>query len=344
VPVALFAVRAGVPRNAPPRLELLSPGPYFADGNSAILLRLTPPSGSLLRAQDAEIRLSSGEAGARLEAVRPAAEGLEIVLRAGVIPGRVVVETLARGVSPLRLEFETLLDATDRFADGTPDFLRLDSQADRQAFRRWFVFLAESQALRETRDLPGEISDCAALLRFAYREALRDHGGDWPAVLRLPFPPAIPPVRKYSYPRTPLGAGLFRVRPGSYRAEDPAGGTFAQFADAQTLMRLNTHFITREVQMAAPGDLLFFRQLSQDLPFHAMVVVGGSEIAAAAGDQHEWDDWLVYHTGPLDNTPGEIRRVRLADLMQHPLPQWRPRAGNPAFLGVYRWNILREGN
>src|SRR5690349_21968790 len=25
----------------------------------------------------------------------------------------------------------------------------------------------------------------------------------------------------------------------------------------------------------------------------------------------------------------------------HPSPRWRPVAGNPNFLGVYRWNVLR---
>jgi uncharacterized protein YfaT (DUF1175 family) len=53
----------------------------------------------------------------------------------------------------------------------------------------------------------------------------------------------------------------------------------------------------------------------------------------------------VYDTGPIDHTPkgktGELRRVLLAELIDHPQPQWRPVPGNPNFLGVYRWNILR---
>jgi hypothetical protein len=32
---------------------------------------------------------------------------------------------------------------TDFAADGTPDFLRLEDPADRQAFTAWFTFLAE---------------------------------------------------------------------------------------------------------------------------------------------------------------------------------------------------------
>jgi uncharacterized protein YfaT (DUF1175 family) len=42
--------------------------------------------------------------------------------------------------------------------------------------------------------------------------------------------------------------------------------------------------------------------------------------------------------------PGEMRRVRLEELLQHPSPRWRPVEGNRNFLGVYRWNILKEAN
>ena len=48
------------------------------------------------------------------------------------------------------------------------------------------------------------------------------------------------------------------------------------------------------------------------------------------------DDFLVYHTGPDDRGPGEIRKVRMADLLQHPAPRWRPVPSNRAFIGVFR--------
>ena len=34
---------------------------------------------------------------------------------------------------------------SDSFEDGTPDFLRLDDDNDRRAFRRWFTYIAEAQ-------------------------------------------------------------------------------------------------------------------------------------------------------------------------------------------------------
>src|SRR5271165_6468285 len=68
---------------------------------------------------------------------------------------------------------------TDRFEDGTPDFLRLDSPQDRDSFRRWFAVIAEYQALRPEKELPTEINDCAALIRYAYRNALHAHDEAW---------------------------------------------------------------------------------------------------------------------------------------------------------------------
>ena len=168
------------------------------------------------------------------------------------------------------------------------------------------------------------------------REALREHDGEWADHMRLP-PVAMPPdVRKYAYPFTPLGASLFRVHPGPYRQSDLRTSAFAEFADAQTLMRRNTHFLTRDLNRAEPSDLLFFRQLEQNLPFHVMIVLGESSL------QPSPERWIVYHTGPSGNHKGEMRRPSFAQLLAHPSPQWRPVPGNTNFLGVYRWNILRE--
>jgi len=208
----------------------------------------------------------------------------------------------------------------------TADPLHLDDPTDRTAFRHWFTFLAEVQAW-QPRAAPAEITDCAALIRFAYREALRPHDGEWARRLRLPVLPLAPGVEKYQYPRTPDGPGLFRT---GY------GDALSEFADAENLYRWNTHAVGRDLRHALPGDLLFFRQLEQHMPYHAMIFVGPGHF------ESQGQAWLVYHTGPSSGGPGEIRRVSTAQLARHPLPQWRPLEGNTNYLGVYRWNILRE--
>lgn len=236
----------------------------------------------------------------------------------------------------VRGAFAAVPDRSDADGDGFPAFLTLDTEHDRRSFRRWFTFLAEAMYYRPPGVLPREVSDCAALLRFAYREALREHSGTWAAELGLEAAPPESSVEKYRYPYTPLGGDLFRIQPGPFSpgGEDAA---FAQFADADKLRRYNAHFRSRRLEDAQPGDLLFYRQLEQDLPFHAMIYLGPSQFEPGG-------DWVVYHTGPLEGGPGEIRRPAAAQLLRHPSPRWRPLAGNANFLGVYRWNILRESD
>ena len=262
---------------------------------------------------------------------------LEGVLLAPVNPGQTDLRIAFRHHT-IRVPVTFLFDPTDSFADGTPDFLRLHTAQDRQAFRAWFSSIAESQAGRPK--LPAEIDDCAALLRFAYREALHAHDETW--LLSHPIETPQASIRQYVYPQTPLGANLFRVRPGPFLPEDLRNGSFAQFADARTLMERNTYLVGRDLRLARPGDLIFYRQLDQNSPydvpdatphrspFHSMIFCG--------------ETGVVYHTGPIHQGKGEMRRLLLSDLLHHPDVRWRPLPENANFLGVYRWNILREGD
>jgi len=219
---------------------------------------------------------------------------------------------------------------TDRFGDGTPDFLRLTDPTDEAAFRQWFTAIANYQASRRAGDVPPEITDCASLLRFAYREALKRHDDTWFAATGMEVTALPGEIRAWRYPETPLGAGLFRVRPGAFTPPDASNGAFAQFADAKTLVERNAFFVARDVRQAQPGDLLFYRQFGQSSPWHSMIVtrIGGQSA-------------VVYDTGDDHGHPGELRLVAMAELIDHPQQQWRPVPGNPNFLGVYRWNILR---
>jgi uncharacterized protein len=219
----------------------------------------------------------------------------------------------------------------DSFGDGLPDALRLHSIEDRTAFRRWFWRLAEMQAELPDAEKAGEIQDCAALLRYSYREALKAHNAEWAETQHV-GDVAFESVRQWRYPDTMLGTGLFRVRPGLFLEGDESNGAFEQFADAHALMSWNTYRVGRSLKAAKPGDLIFFRQLEQNSPYHSMVITGSDA------------DWVVYHTGPIGKHKGEMRRMTVADLLQHPDLRWRPVTENPNFLGVFRWNLLREGD
>ncbi len=192
--------------------------------------------------------------------------------------------------------------------------IRLLDESDRASFRAWFVFLADAQFYRPTAD----VTDCAGLVRHAVREALRAHTPEW---IRQAALPVVPPLADVRRPPRPSADGwpLFRISKTSS----------AEFADARTIVRFNTLPVGRDTRAARPGDLLYFRRAGAAQPDHLMVVVGPSVFDGSA------DDWLVYHTGPDGGSPGEVRKVRLRDLIRHPSAHWRPVAENPSFVGVF---------
>jgi uncharacterized protein YfaT (DUF1175 family) len=225
---------------------------------------------------------------------------------------------------------------SDTASDGTPDFLRLNSEQDRRTFRRWFTFLAEVQYFTPASQRSPEIVDCAALLRYCYRLALSRHDGNWAAESHLPLVPAGSSVAKYQYPFTPLKANLFRVQPGPFTPADLDNGSFAEFANAETLQRYNTFLVGRDVRQARPGDLIFFRRSGAPPVYHSMIFIGKSQIAPSP------ENYFVYNTGPEGSRTGEMRRLSVSELMHFPDPQWRPQPANAQFLGIFRWNILRD--
>jgi uncharacterized protein len=219
--------------------------------------------------------------------------------------------------------------------------VRLADASDRAALRAWFVLLADAQFYRTTPD----VTDCAALVRHALREALRPHTPEWRRTMALPGAPVYADVRV----KTPLNEGgglaMFRVSDASGARSTSAGAATAaaayqEFADAKTIVRLNARPIGRDVEALRPGDLIYFHQPSQNASDHLMVFVGSSSF------ESEGRDWVVYHTGPESSSaraaagPGEVRKVRLRDLMRHPAARWRPVAGNPQFVGVFRLDLL----
>jgi uncharacterized protein YfaT (DUF1175 family) len=309
-----------------------TPSALPADGFSSTEIKLHSSTGRDLGGLRVDI---DDPRHASVESVAIRGDSADVTVRAGVMHGETKLRFEAAGFESQQLKLKTVLDASDSVGDGTPDFLRLHDATDRAAFRRWFTFLAESEYYRH--QLAGEIDDCAALLRYSYREALRRHDSAWARAVALPAAPGGGDVTQYQYPYTPLGAAIFRVRDGTFARDDVNNGAFAQFADAKTLWRYNSYFVGREIARAHPGDLLFFRQEGQSLRFHAMIFMGPSQVEAGATGE----TFVIYHTGSVGKLPGEIRRPTLTQLLNFPDPRWRPLRSNPNFLGVYRWNILR---
>jgi len=221
--------------------------------------------------------------------------------------------------------------------DGIPDVAELRSFNDRENFRRWFTRIAEMQFYKLSDEWNAEQRDCAGLVRFAWRESLRKHDRAWYQRMGENYDPVAPDV-SIDLTSEPLREKLFRTMPGNYSPRDIAEGKFSEFADAQTLKMFNATFVGRDRQQAQPGDLLFFHQpWVQKFPYHVMIFLGEPRLASENAR-----DWVVYHTGASPQDAGEVKKVRLSVLDQHPNKRWRPLPSNPNFLGFFRLKIFNQ--
>ena len=224
----------------------------------------------------------------------------------------------------------------DSDSDGIPDPIELRSYGDRESFREWFTAIAEAQFYDASREWNEGQRDCAGLVRFAWREALRTHDRAWLLRMGEGYDPVAPDVRAYTLEHSPIGEKLFRTNAGSFSESNLSDGTFSEFADARTLKEFNSRFVGRDAGRAEAGDLLIFHQpWVQKYPYHVMIFLGRARV-----DNEGAADWLVYHTGSSAADAGEVRKVRLAVLARHPDPRWRPVVANKNFLGFYRLKIL----
>jgi uncharacterized protein YfaT (DUF1175 family) len=184
--------------------------------------------------------------------------------------------------------------------------------------------------------------DCAGLVRFSWREALRAHDREWYQMMGEGYEAVAPDVKAYDLKRGPLGEKLFRTDFGSFRESDLSNQKFSEFADARTLKNYNSDFISRDRHQAERGDLLLYHQpWVQKFPYHVMIFIGDARYNGEGAN-----DWVVYHTGSSPPSPGqeakgEVKKVRLATLEHHPDRRWRPVENNPNFLGFYRLKILK---
>jgi uncharacterized protein len=338
--VLLFAASVLVPVS---RVASLTPGRMAADpGHSARLVwRLDNIYGAAVPFWpfDVQARLVEGAGRVRLVGEGSRTQGpasLELGLRPAGQAGSAVVE-LDTGLGRERFSLVLAPPQADGDQDGFPDVAELRDEGDRRAFRAWFTAIAEAQFYVPDPRWEPVHRDCAGLLRFAYKEALRAH--DLGGQVRLPYlhTPGPADPRAFHYPDIPvLGERLFRVRPGVYLPGSDPAEDFGPVASAQLLWELNSLPLGTDASRALAGDLLFFRDPAHPgSPMHSMILLD----PPALGRRRR----VVYHTGPDATGPGEVRLVRLEDLDGHADDRWHPTASNPRFLGYYRWKILEGG-
>lgn len=198
-------------------------------------------------------------------------------------------------------------------------------QGDREAFRTWFVSILEQQLNGPSAAWEPAQRDCAGLLRFAFREAWGPHTEAW--------------RDRVGFPSSAVATDPSATLAGPWRQAFPTPTGWQPFAKGAFLRSYACVLVSRDPLEAKPGDLLFFaRGGASAQPDHAMAFVRPDS---------DGQPVLLYHTGPegsgLTQKDGEVRRVRLDDLLHHPEPEFRPQPENPAFAGVYRWKVLCNG-
>ena len=234
-----------------------------------------------------------------------------------------------------RSKLETALIDSDN--DGIPDIAELRTFQDRESFRRWFTGIAEHQFYQLSEQWNVDQRDCAGLVRFAMREALRRHDRPWFQKMGPGYETIAPDVAGFDLNHNPLGEKIFRTDFGSFHESDLRNGRFSEFADGRALKNFNTTFVSRDRREAEAGDLLFFYQpWVQKFPYHVMIFLGGPRVAP-----HGAHDWVVYHTGSSPTDQGTVKKVALSVLDHHPDPRWRPVESNRNFLGFYRLKIVQ---
>jgi uncharacterized protein len=262
--------------------------------------------------------------------------------RTGKIEGAPAL-TQRSAVRAQRSEFAAASDRVSRNElvdsdnDGIPDVVELRTYQDRDSFRRWFTAIAETQFYQLSDQWKDEQRDCAGLVRFATREALRRHDRVWLQRMGPAYQTVAPDVNGFDLDNNPVGEKIFRTDFGSFHESDLRNGRFSEFADGRSLKNYNSVFVSRDRREAQPGDLLFFYQpWVQKFPYHVMIYLGTPHVSPNSGQ-----DWVVYHTGSSPTDKGTVKKVQLSVLDQHPDPRWRPIESNRNFLGFYRLKILQ---
>ncbi|MCP3020900.1 DUF1175 domain-containing protein [Cupriavidus basilensis] len=202
--------------------------------------------------------------------------------------------------------------ALSGLASDTPDADALDASQS-AAFRAWFVRIVGEQ-LRQGPTPRWYQRDCAGLVRFAVGEALKVHDARWLRANGMQGSASarqLPPELSLNPSQRTLGQRWTR-----------ADGSTGAYASALALVQGNSRFVARNVNLAQPGDLLFYDQGDEQ---HLMIWMG---------------QYLAYHTGTVTRADNGLRAVTLSRLMQWNDSRWQPQEGNPNFIGVFRFAFL----
>ncbi len=184
------------------------------------------------------------------------------------------------------------------------------------------VNLALFQARSISSNWAKEQQDCAGLIRFVYKEALKTRTIKQRNELKLPVKLNFPSVSNAARNIFPFFPKIWKISADQYSA----------FADAENLITFNFDFISKNINDLKPGDILVFNKNTSSLePWHLMLYVGKEYNKPLA----------IYHNGDKGKY-AKIRIISIIDLLNSPDPQWMPTQNNPFFMGIYKWKSFQE--
>ncbi|EPG73214.1 PF06672 family protein [Leptospira fainei serovar Hurstbridge str. BUT 6] len=280
-----------------------------SDGKTIAVLRILNP---LFGTRDSFDISTQADWPATISSREVTNSGEILRIRSGPVPAKFQIRTtLGKSV-----DIELFSLEGDWDDDGFPDSAELKSETDRQAFRDWFTRIALSQYLKENPYWNSAERDCSGLIRFAYKETLKEHDLNWQQKVGIQLDKNLPDIREFHYPDIPVvGSKIFRT----------GNGKFSAFSDAESLEKFHTSFVSREISQGLPADILFFRHDNGiRTNFHSMILIDGDRE----------NPLLLYHTG----SDRGIKLIRALELNKS--DTFFPGSKNRSFLGVYRFRIL----
>jgi uncharacterized protein YfaT (DUF1175 family) len=179
-----------------------------------------------------------------------------------------------------------------------------------QAFRAWFVRIVGEQ-VRQGPSPRWTHQDCTGLVRFAVNEVLGAHDSAWLKASGIANR-SLPPELNLSTEQTQLRNNWKQL----------GGEEKGPFVTAMGLIQDNCRFISKDINQASPGDLLFFDQGEDQ---HVMIWMGS---------------YIAYHRGSATRKDNGLRSVSLNQLLHWKDARWQPRSENPNFIGVFRFSFL----
>ncbi|MDK2945565.1 DUF1175 family protein [Geotoga petraea] len=205
------------------------------------------------------------------------------------------------------------------------DILELNIE-DSKSFYLWFSNIIINVVNNDMK-IPDSYSDCAGLIRYAYKESLKKHDQTW--IKETGYKGNIfKDIKKYNYPEIPfIGTDIF------YLGEDIfVKKNYSNFASARYLVEFNMDYLGSNIVNIKTGDILaFFHPYDIEYPYHLMVYI-----------EQNRERYVIYHTGPIsENNPGELRLTNFEDL-KYADPSWIANKENKNFLGFYRFKILSD--